>query len=36
MENISFRWNRDIPVTPNGVTKTYTDWWNTQNGSLNI
>lgn len=34
--NISFRWNREVPVTPNGVTKTYTDWWNTETGSLNI
>ena len=33
---ITFRWLDTVPVTPNGATKTYTDWWNTQNGSLNI
>ena len=33
---ITFRWNKTVPVTPNGATKSYTDWWNTQNGSLNI
>ena len=33
---ITFRWDKTVPVTPNGVTKTYTDWWNTENGSLNI